>query len=160
MRLPAAESVDGVRTGREVPGSSPAAQDYFGRDSLSAEGRDTEGVRKDKAGAALGPFWRVFGAFGRFFAAPGQKVENPLPRELNPRPPLYFGGGVTATPGPRLRCNQTGPEPQLALSGALLRRPYPLLSKSGAYPRKKLPSAEIGLRPGPVSGKVHGHSYP
>ena len=79
MRLPAAESVDGVRTGREVPGSSPAAQDYFGRDSLSAEGRDTEGGRKDKAGRLWGRSGAFLALLGGFLRLRDKKSKTPSP---------------------------------------------------------------------------------
>lgn len=47
-----------------------------------------EKTRRGGSGVVLARFGRFFA----FFEAAGQKVENPLPRELNPRLPLYFGG--------------------------------------------------------------------
>lgn len=124
----------------------------------------------------FGAFWAIFWNFS-------EKVENPLPRESNPRLPPYLEGDMTATPGPRLCCRGTTPEPPGLGFGRIIRssflsgsgfgpagsqvwpllgdrprRPYPRACKSGAYPRKKADSAGIGLRPGPTAGKVHGHS--
>ena len=135
---------------------------------------------KRQGGGGFGAVLPRFGAFFGFFRAAGRKVENPLSRELNPRLPLYFAGGVTKIPGPRVCSDQGDPEPPWPKFGRIIRtsflsatdlafpgetpagprpsalrpRPYPRACKSGAYPRKKAGSAGIGLRPGPAAGKV------
>lgn len=125
---------------------------------ISPESRPRPGCSRrggdEKTGRGRpGPFWRRFGRFFGFLEAAGGKAKNPLSRELNPRLPLYIGRGVTTEPGPRSCCRGTGPEPQLPRPGTFFARPYPLLPKSGAYPRKKRPAAGIGLRPGPSRAK-------
>ena len=80
---------------------------------------------KRQGGGGSGAVLPVFGRFFAFFEAAGEKVENPLSRELNPRLPPYLEGDMTATPGLRLHCWGTGPEPPLSRPGALSPLPYP-----------------------------------
>lgn len=75
-------------------------------------------------GGGFGALWRLFGRFFGFFRAPGQKAKDPLPRELNPRLPLYLTGDMTATPGPRLCCRGTTPEPPGSGFGGIIRSSF------------------------------------
>lgn len=177
--LPTVESASRARNGCGRTGPNPAGPGYFHRPTC----KDKEcRAREWGAGLRGGGFGAVlprFGAFWAIFPRFWQKAKDPLPRELNPRLPPYFAGGVTKIPGPWSCCRETGPEPPGSGFGGIIRSsflsgsgfgpagsqvwpllgdrpplPYPRACKSGAYPRKKAGSAGIGLRPGPRSGKA------
>ena len=160
-------------------GSKPGWPRLFPPTYLQRQGVPGARVGRGAARGRSGAFWRRFGAFWAIFSHFWRKAKDPLPRELNPRLPPYFAGGVTKIPGPWSCCRETGPEPPGSGFGGIIRSsflsgsgfgpagsqvwpllgdrpplPYPRACKSGAYPRKKAQSAEIGLRPGPRSGKV------
>ena len=136
------------------------------------------GGTKRQRGGAPRAFWRRFSDFFGFFGAPGRKVENPLPRELNPRLPLYLEGDMTATPGPRLCCRGTTPEPPGPGFGGIIRSSFlsgadsarregmsgpcwvtvraariRARAKVGRIRGKKRSLRELGSAQGPVRGK-------
>lgn len=91
---------------------------------LQRQGVPGARVGRGAARGRSGAFWRRFSDFFGFFGAPGGKVENPLPRELNPRLPPYFAGGVTKIPGPWSCCRETGPEPPGSGFGRIIRSSF------------------------------------
>lgn len=115
--------------------------------------RSRRGGDERQRGGGFGAVLPRFGAFWAIFPRFWRKIENPLPRELNPRLPLYLEGDMTATPGPRLCCRGTAPEPQLSRPGTLLRRPYPRPRKVGHIRGKKRALRELGSARGPLRGK-------
>ena len=122
-------------------GSKPGWPRLFPPTYLQRQGvpgaRVGRGAARGRSGAVL----PRFGAFWAFFSHFWRKAKDPLPRELNPRLPPYFAGGVTAIPGPRLRSDQGGPEPPWPGFGRIIRTSF-LSGADSAFPGTPLPGPD------------------
>ena len=109
-----------VRTNGSKPGWPRSFQPTY----LQRQGVPGARVGRGAARGRSGAFWRRFGAFWAIFSHFWRKAKDPLPRELNPRLPLYLTGDMTATPGPRLCCRGTTPEPPGSGFGGIIRSSF------------------------------------
>ena len=105
-------------------GSKPGWPRLFPPTYLQRQGVPGARVGRGAARGRSGAFWRRFGAFWAIFSHFWRKAKDPLPRELNPRLPPYFAGGVTKIPGPWSCCRETGPEPPGSGFGGIIRSSF------------------------------------